>query len=449
MARLNVIDAGSEGGGGYEPPPAAPEPFHVPGMQSGNTGISGYGRPGGFEMPQIASPTTNFQGLNQGAILDYLKKLPVGTASLRQAFPELLSQGLIPQGSYLEDKATADEIYMPGYGWADFMSGADTGNPTDWHFNLGGGSYFSDPLLQGYLDFGQGAIDRLMQPQTINPVLQQAIEALTRMTNQGAPQMDMSFLQPLQAAVQKRQAQIDQPGWSPAQMDILRTQVTDPLAAQRDAARQQVMQRLAARGIQPGSGIMEQALLDVDKQFSEMNTTGQRDLASKQMAQDEARQQEAVQMNEVLSQLGLSGASANLQGQVAGRGQNLQAAGQLSGIGSQLQDEPIRNLMAAMGIQGNMAQLPFQANQNAIASMSAVNGQPVPQANDLGSLVQLLLGLSNQGEGVYNDAQQNGNSFWNILGGAMPDLLKTFAGMFGGGNGPAGPPPVGGDGGYG
>ena len=36
---------------------------------------------------------------------------------------------------------------------------------------------------------------------------------------------------------------------------------------------------------------------------------GERDLATKEMAQDEARKQEAVQINQLLSQLGLSGAS--------------------------------------------------------------------------------------------------------------------------------------------
>lgn len=440
MARVSTIDSNGydepSGGGSYDPAPMSAPPMQAP---FDNTGISGYGKTGGFQLPTVHAPQTGFTSLNQNAILDYLKKYPVGTNSLRQAFPELLSQGLIPQGSYLEDKPTADEIYMPGYGWGDFMTGADSGHPQgDWHLNFGGGGYFSDPLLQGYLDFGQGAMDRLMQPQTINPVLQQAIDALMKMSNQGAPHMDMSYLQPLQAAVTKRQGQIDQPGYSPQQQDILRTQISDPLEAQRSAAKEQVLQRMAARGIQPGSGIMEQALMDVDKSFSQMRTTGERDLATKEMAQDEARKQEAVQMNQILSQLGLSGASADLQGQVSGRGQNLGAAGQLAGIGGQLQDEPIRNLMSALGISQSMAQMPFQANQNAIASMNAINGQPVPQADSNAQLIQLLLGLSGQGEGVYNDAQQNGNSFWNVLGTAMPDLLKTFSGLFGGGPGSGG-----------
>lgn len=447
MARVSTLDEPTDSGGSYEPPASSPTSVSTPGYQTGydgNTGISGYGMPGGFQTPTVQPPTSGFQGLNQDAIMGFLNKYPVGTNSLRQAFPEMLSQGLLPQGSYLEDKPTADEIFMPGYGWVDFMTGADTGNPQGgWHFNQGSplGGYFSDPLLQGYLDFSQGAMDRLMQPQTINPVLQQAIDALTRMSSQGAPQMDMSYLQPLQAAVAKRQGQIDRPGFSPAQQDIMRTQVTDPLEAQRTAAKQQVMQRMAARGIQPGSGIMEQALLDVDRSFSQMRTGGERDLATKEMAQDEARQQEAVQMNQILAQLGLGGAQANLQGQVSGRGQNLQAAGQLAGVGSQLQEEPIRNLMAALGVSQNMAQLPFQANQNAIASMNAVNNQPVPQSDNTSAMVQLLLSLAGQGEGNYQNTMGNNAAFWQMLGQSMPGLLESFSSLYSDNPKPAGPGP--------
>jgi hypothetical protein len=310
-------------------------------------------------------------------------------------------------------------------------------------------NYFSDPLLQGYLNFGQNAIGKLTGPQSISPVLQQAIDALTRMSNQSAPHMDMSYLAPLQAAVSKRQAQIDQPGFSSTQQDILRTNVTDPLEAQRDAARQQIIQHFGARGMTPDSGIVQQALLDSDRNFSQQRTTGERDLATKEMQYDEARKQEAVSNAGQLSQLGLSGSQADLQGQVAGRGQNLSAAGSLAGIGSQLQDEPLRNLMSAMGIFGNMADLPFKANANAIASMNAINGQHVPEADSMSQMIQLLLGLSNQGEGVYNDAQQNGNNFWNVFGQSLPDILKSLSGLFGkhpGGGAPPGPGP---DGGYG
>jgi hypothetical protein len=432
-----INGAGLPRWGGGLPQSSSPQPGFD------NTGISGYGRGG----------NSAYQGFNQNAFEQAFGQATAGKSGTlaewqQSIFPSL--QSMFPDIQSFGSKG--DKIRLPNGQVIDAVVAAGAGG-RGYGLNYTGGTsdYFSDPVLQGFMDFGQGAIDKLMGPQTINPVLQQAIDALTKMSSQGAPQMDMSWMAPLQAAVQKRQAQIDQPGYSPAQQDILRTQVTDPLEAQRSAAKQQVMEHMAARGIQPGSGIMEQALMDVDRQFSQMRTGGERDLATKEMAQDEARKQEAVQINQILAQLGLSGSQANLQGQIAGRGQNMGAAGQLAGIGSQLQDEPIRNLMSAMGIYGNMAELPFKANANAIGSMNAINNQNVPQANDMGSLIQLLLGLSNQGENVYQNGQQTDSNFWNVLGGALPDILKSFSGLFGpgsGGNGSAGPAPAGG-GGYG
>lgn len=302
-----------------------------------------------------------------------------------------------------------------------------------------GGSYFSDPILQGHLDFSKSAMNRLLQPQQINPVLQQAIAALTRMTTQGAPHMDMSWLSQFGNTVAQRQAELNKPGLSASQQDLLRTNVTDPLEAQRTAAKQQVMERMAARGIQPGSGIMEQALLDVDRSFSQMRTTGERDLATKEIAQDEARKNQAVDIGGMLAQLGLSANSADLQGQIAGRGQNLSAAGALGGIGSDLQQEPIQRLMQAYGISSGMAQMPFQSQDMAIRSLQAANNQQIPQADNMGAFVQLLMQLAGQGEGNYQTSLGNNAAFWQMLGQSMPGLMESFATLYGGKHGPKSP----------
>jgi hypothetical protein len=399
---------------------------------SGNTGISGYGLPGGVAMPPVDAPPKPY-AFNQNAFNTAFNTATTGRSgtlqewqnsifpSLQSQFPDIQSFGSKGDKIRLPNGQVIDAVISAGAGGRGYALQYD--NPT--------AGYFDDPLLQGYLNFGQGAIDSLMQPQGIHPVLQQAIDALTRMTSQGAPHMDMSALGPLQDAVTKRLGQIDQPGWSPAQQDLLRTNVSDPIEAQRTAAQQQVIQRFAAQGLSPSSGIVQQALLDVDRNFSQLRTTGERDLATKEMAQDEARKQEAVQISQMLAQLGLTGAQANLSADVSGRGQNLSAAGQLAGVGSQLQDAPMQHLMQAMGIYGNMAQLPFQANANAIASMNAVNGQPVPQADNSASLIQLLLSLAGGGENAANNAAGNQDAFWSALGTSLPDLLSSFADLFG------------------
>jgi hypothetical protein len=390
-----------------------------PNIFGGNTGISGYGKPGGVSTPSYGSNQTSQQFLLN--LLHQGKSPQEAIDAAKQFFPN-------DSGLYYPDKN------LIGLG-GSYLGMSNPNDPGSWNATQrvgGGGGYFSDPLLQGYLNFGSGAIDQLMGGQGIHPVLQQAIEALMKMMNQGAPQLDQGSLVDYANTVHKRQGELNQPGWSPSQLDLMRTQISDPLEAQKEAARQQVIQRFAAKGMTPDSGIVQQALMDSDRGFQQMRTTGERNLASQEMSQDEARKNLAVQMGESLGQMGMSGAQANLQGQLAGRGQSMGAAGQLAGIGSDLQSEPFRNMMAASGIYGNMAQLPFQANANAIGSMNAINNLQTPDFESLLPMIQTLLGLSNQGEGVYQDGQNNTSNLWGTLGQAMPNLLSIFGSLFGG-----------------
>lgn len=433
MARIRTIDDDpSERMGGYGGtvalPPPAPTPVSTPGLQPSfdlpadtpNWGNTNPGQTPPYQFNQGAFNTAFGQATSgkSGTLAEWQNSI---FPSLQQQFPDIQSFGSKGDKIRLPNGQTIDAVIAAGHG----------GEGYGLHYDNGGvGGYFDDPLLQGYIDFGQSAMERLSQPQGVNPVLQQAIDALTRMTSAGAPRMDTSALDAFRGTVQQRQTELNQPGLSTSQQDLLRTNVTDPMEAQRTAARQQVMEHLAARGIQPGSGIMEQALLDVDREFSKMRTTGERELATTEIAQDEARKNQSVDIGGMLAQLGIGAAGTDLQAQVATRGQGVSAAGQLAGIGQGLQDEPIRNLMAALGISGNMAQLPFQANQNAIASMNAINTQPVPQDTGMAQLVQLLLGLSGQGENVYQNEQGNGDSFWGSLGGSLPGLLASFSELF-------------------
>jgi hypothetical protein len=286
------------------------------------------------------------------------------------------------------------------------------------------GNYFDDPLLQGYVNFGNDAIKKLSGPQEINPVLQQAIDALTKMS--GGSHVDTSFLTEFGNTVHKRQAELNQPGYTQSQQDLLRTNVSDPLTAQRDARRQQIMEHMSARGIAPGSGIMEQALQDAEREYGQTRATGERELATGLMAQDENRKNQAVDIGQVLAQLGLSTQGLEMQG----RGQGIQASGALAGIGQQLQDDPIRNLLSAYGISAQLGQLPFQANQNAIQSMNAVNNTNVPQDSSAG-LIQLILALSGRGEDAFGSAMGDESAFWGQFGSSMPALIDAFSKMYG------------------
>ena len=80
-----------------------------------------------------------------------------------------------------------------------------------------------------------------------------------------------------------------QPTMSDSQRDLLQTQSLDPLERQRQAQRQQTTERLAARGITGGSGVLEQALQDVDKQFNQLRTGTQAGFAIDQVNREDQR----------------------------------------------------------------------------------------------------------------------------------------------------------------
>jgi hypothetical protein len=80
-----------------------------------------------------------------------------------------------------------------------------------------------------------------------------------------------------------------QPGMTDSQRDLLQTQSLDPLERQRQAMRQQTTERLASRGITGGSGVLEGALQDVDKQFNQLRTGTQANFAIDQVNREDAR----------------------------------------------------------------------------------------------------------------------------------------------------------------
>lgn len=93
-----------------------------------------------------------------------------------------------------------------------------------------------------------------------------------------------------------------QPTWTPAQLELQQTQIMDPLQRQQDAARQNTIQQLAARGIAPTSGPAIQALADVDRQFQQLRTQQQSGLAQQALNRqdvlfntNEQRAQQALQ----------------------------------------------------------------------------------------------------------------------------------------------------------
>src|SRR5688500_9199665 len=187
MAQIDLLDGGEPDFPTYRPPRVSgantgTSPYSAPSYQAP------YQQPSGFapgepnpQTPQTPQMPQGGGTFNPAAIQQYLRTLPVSSASLQSAFPYLQSQGWLPAGSYLDNSPTPDEIFVPGQGWIDVLVGADGGNPSGWSWQTGGGGlggYFSDPAMQQYMNFAQQAMQQLMGPQSMNPVLQDAIAKL-------------------------------------------------------------------------------------------------------------------------------------------------------------------------------------------------------------------------------------------------------------------------------
>jgi hypothetical protein len=78
-----------------------------------------------------------------------------------------------------------------------------------------------------------------------------------------------------------------QPTWTDAQMDLMQTQSLDPLERQRQAMKQQQTQRLAQRGIVPGSGVFDEAMAAIDRQFNQLRTQTQADFATQAIGRED------------------------------------------------------------------------------------------------------------------------------------------------------------------
>ena len=71
--------------------------------------------------------------------------------------------------------------------------------------------------------------------------------------------------------------------------ELQQTQALDPLERQRQQQKQQAELRLAQRNIRPGSGIFEESMRDIDRQFNELRTRTQGGFANAAAQQTEDR----------------------------------------------------------------------------------------------------------------------------------------------------------------
>lgn len=280
-------------------------------------------------------------------------------------------------------------------------------------------NYFSDPLMQGYVDTSRHALSQLSRPTQMpqqSQALTSAIASLSQLLNAGDPGFD--YFRPI---AERRMAELDQPGYTHGQLDQIRTQYNDPLTAQRDAARQNVIQRFASQGITPESGIVQQALLDLDRTYAQETTRGDTQLAMHAADQDEARRQERVAVGAQAA--GMAGQSlpvrASAANALAGIGQNEMA------MDFQRQQLDTDKLLQAVGISQSLGSLPIQLQAQVLASLNALQG-PTPQYSD--PSISALLSLMGLGENTANQNAQRTSDVWSSILGMVPSIIGAFSG---------------------
>jgi len=223
-----------------------------------------------------------------------------------------------------------------------------------------------------------------------DPATSQWEQALTSLSTQLQQPQQNPYLQPLLDYMQHYFQQLQGPVYSPQQMDILQTQALDPLTRQRDVARQNLANRLAARGLHPGDGIYEQAMMQLDNQFEQLHTQLQGGFAANAAQLQAGQAQQAAQVGAQLAAL-------FQQNQATDEGRNLQGV----------------NLLQ---------QLPNLADRRLQLALQALNGGGANQVNPA-SLLSLLNSFQNTG---YLQNQGDAQYYSQIIASVLPYLLQLF-----------------------
>lgn len=191
---------------------------------------------------------------------------------------------------------------------------------------------FTDPFARGYQDQIGAYAARMNQPVN-NPDFQPMVDYL-----------------------RKYMTQLQGPAYTPAQMELMQTQSLQPIEQQRQAERQQVIQRLAAKGINPGSGIVEKALQEVDRSFDQQRTGTQAGFATNAINLDRQNAAQAAQIGQTLS---------GLQNQQSGtQDQRMLSAVQALGLLPALADSRLQNAQQFANSQNPLAMFAAQQSQN-------------------------------------------------------------------------------------
>jgi hypothetical protein len=194
----------------------------------------------------------------------------------------------------------------------------------------------------------------------------------------------------------QRASQLQQPAYTGAEQEILRTQMLDPIERDRTAANKRALENVGSRGFDPTSGVAQELFGQVNRGFDERRAAAQGDLAYRQINEKRSREQEAQ---------ALLGAIPGIQRGAGGA--DLQYLQMLDAAMNKPREQGIN-------LSQQLYRLPAQAQADALQAMG-MGGSPDALFNN----AMQLYNAQNQ-QGQYQD-QQNAQ-YWQMLGNMLPYL---------------------------
>jgi hypothetical protein len=167
-----------------------------------------------------------------------------------------------------------------------------------------------------------------------------------------------------------------------------------------------VLERLSARGLDPNSGIAQQALLEVDKAFDGMRATSQTTLAVNDVQRREGRQQRADAIQGTLYDIPQARAR-----------EQLDVFGAMELLENVMRQEEEARSREAIGYGGALADLGPQRMQLAMQA-AGMGGNPQGMFNSLMQMAQM-----NQNSALLN--QRNSGQLWSGLGSLAYTLMNA------------------------
>ena len=268
-----------------------------------------------------------------------------------------IDQIILPDGSAWDviQSATPDG----GVAWQWIPAGGGTGPR-----GVGGGdlptNQYSDPYTQMLENLIKSRIGMLQSP--VDDFYRQQYQTAMQNRANALGQAEPQYAQLLKF-LQDRFESLKGPGYTGAENEVIRTGALDPIERDRTAAKKRMADQLASRGLDPNSGIFQDAMRQVDATFDGMRGVTQNELTINDLNRRESRQQRAETLGAQLvdipqmrsrEQLDVFGALEQLSNLVRQdeEGRSREAIGYAGGL-NDLSMNRLQMAMQAAGLGGN------------------------------------------------------------------------------------------------